>query len=291
MRPIHSLIAPIVAASLVLGGCSKNKASEPTKPAADNSTQTSQPPTQSTSQPSQTPAETTSQAPSQQAAPSAQSSTPQKLKPATPQREIAKAPPPPPPKPKPQPVVIPAGTVLTVRLAEPVGSKTSQQGERFQATVAQPITIGGKTVIPVGANASGQVTEAHPAGKFKGAATLGLALTHLHVAGSDYAIQSTAVQQTSKGKGKRTATMVGGGAGAGALIGGLAGGGKGAAIGALAGGAAGTAGAGLTGNSDISLPAESALSFKLTAPLTLKPQTGNAPGETQPQLSSREKPR
>lgn len=146
-------------------------------------------------------------------------------------------------------------------------------------------------MIPVGANASGQVTEAHPAGRFKGGASLGLALTSLHVAGSNYAIQSTPVQQTSKGKGKRSATMVGGGAGAGALIGGLAGGGKGAAIGALAGGAAGTAGAGLTGNSDISLPAESALSFKLTAPLTLKPQTGNAPEETQPQLTSREQPR
>ena len=188
-------------------------------------------------------------------------------------------------------MVIPAGTVVTVRLAEPVGSKTSKEGERFQATIAEPITIGGKTVVPVGANASGQITEAHPAGKFKGGAALGLALTSLHVAGSNYAIQSTPVSQSSKGKGKRTATMVGGGAGAGALIGGLAGGGKGAAIGALAGGAAGTAGAAFTGNSDISLPAESALTFKLTAPLTLKPQAGNTPEETEPQLSSREQPR
>ena len=85
--------------------------------------------------------------------------------------------------------------------------------------------------------------------------------------------------------------MIGGGAGVGALIGGLAGGGKGAAIGALTGGAAGTAGAAFTGKSDISLPAESALSFKLTAPVTLKPQTGNTPEDTQPQLTSREQPR
>jgi hypothetical protein len=68
--------------------------------------------------------------------------------------------------------------------------------------------------------------------------------------------------------------MVGGGAGAGALIGGIAGGGKGAAIGALVGGGAGTAGAGMTGNNnDITLPVESAVSFKLTAPVTLKPPT------------------
>jgi hypothetical protein len=63
---------------------------------------------------------------------------------------------------------------------------------------------------------------------------------------------------------------VGGGAGLGAIIGGLAGGGKGAAIGVLAGAGAGTAGAAFTGNKDIVLPAESALSFKLLQPLVLK---------------------
>jgi hypothetical protein len=74
----------------------------------------------------------------------------------------------------------------------------------------------------------------------------------------------------SKGKGKRTAAMVGGGAGGGALIGGLAGGGKGAVIGGLIGAAAGTGGAGLTGNRDITLPAETALHFKLLAPVDIK---------------------
>jgi len=64
--------------------------------------------------------------------------------------------------------------------------------------------------------------------------------------------------------------MVGGGAGLGALIGGLAGGGKGAAIGALAGAGAGTAGTAFTGNKDVVLPAETALSFKLDQPLELK---------------------
>jgi uncharacterized membrane protein YccC len=75
---------------------------------------------------------------------------------------------------------------------------------------------------------------------------------------------------SSKGKGKRTAVMVGGGAAGGAGIGALAGGGKGAGIGALIGAAAGVAGAGLTGNRDITLPAETALSFKLVQPLEIK---------------------
>jgi len=64
--------------------------------------------------------------------------------------------------------------------------------------------------------------------------------------------------------------MAGGGAGLGALIGGLAGGGKGAAIGAAAGAGAGGAGAAFTGNKEIVLPAETAVSFTLSAPLKIK---------------------
>jgi hypothetical protein len=82
-------------------------------------------------------------------------------------------------------------------------------------------------------------------------------------------VTTSAYLKTEKGKGKRTAGMVGGGAGGGALIGGLAGGGKGALIGGLIGAGAGTAGAALTGNKDIVIPAESVVSFKLEAPVTV----------------------
>ena len=65
----------------------------------------------------------------------------------------------------------------------------------------------------------------------------------------------------------------GGGAGLGAIVGGLAGGGKGAVIGGLAGGGAGTAGSAFTGDANITLPAESVLSFRLTQPLDLSQPT------------------
>jgi hypothetical protein len=90
------------------------------------------------------------------------------------------------------------------------------------------------------------------------------------ISGDAYDIKTSSVSRCQKGKGKRTAAMIGGGAGGGALIGGLAGCGKGALIGALLGGGAGTAGAAYTGEKEIVLPAESALSFKLTEPLTVK---------------------
>lgn len=170
----------------------------------------------------------------------------------------------------PKPRVVPAGTVLTVRLGQTVGSKVSTPGETFTATLASPVLVEGMTAIPAGASATGTVVDAKPLGRFKGGASLQLRLTSIAVGGSEQSISTSAVVRSEKGKGKRTAVLAGGGAGLGALIGGLAGGGKGAAIGALAGAGAGTGGAAFTGNKDIVLPAESALSFKLEQSIELK---------------------
>ncbi|MFY9562155.1 MAG: hypothetical protein WAQ52_18125 [Terriglobales bacterium] len=167
-------------------------------------------------------------------------------------------------------VVVPAGTTLTVRLGEALGSKISSPGQSFTATLAAPVAVGGETVIPAGAEARGTVTDAKALGKFKGAAVLQIKLNSIKVNGVEHSIDTSAVTRSAKGKGKRTAVLTGGGAGLGAIIGGLAGGGKGAAIGAVAGAGAGGAGSAFTGNKDVVLPAESAVSFKLEAPLELK---------------------
>jgi hypothetical protein len=174
--------------------------------------------------------------------------------------------------PRPKPIVVPAETVISVVLDEPVGSKISTPGQNFSASVREPVEVDGRLAIPKGARASGIVKDAKPAGRFKGGASLELTLTSIDVHGTNYDVHTTAPNETSKGKGKRTAAMVGGGAGGGALIGGLAGGGKGALIGGLIGAAAGTGGAGLTGNREITLPAETPLTFKLVDPLEIRPK-------------------
>ena len=171
---------------------------------------------------------------------------------------------------RPRPVIVPAGTILTIRTGQALGSKASQVGTSFTGVIATPISVKGKVAIPGGSAITGTVKDSKKAGRFKGAAVLTLSVDSITVKGHQYNVETEPFNQTSTGKGKRTAGMVAGGTGVGAIIGGLAGGGKGAAIGALAGAGAGTVGA-ATGNRDINLPAESALGFKLLQPLPLKP--------------------
>jgi hypothetical protein len=169
------------------------------------------------------------------------------------------------------PIVVPSGTDLVVTTSQAMGSKTSQTGQTFLANVAQPVTVDGRQAIPKGSAVSGAVVIAKEKGKIKGEGQLSLTLRSITVRGQTYQIQTTNLDSTVKGKGKRTAVTTGGGAAGGALIGGIAGGGKGAGIGALVGAGAGFAGGMFTGNKQIELPAESTLTFSLSTPLTLPP--------------------
>jgi hypothetical protein len=171
-----------------------------------------------------------------------------------------------------KPIVVPVDTVITVVTDEPLGSKTSQSGQRFKATVESEIAVDGHVVIAKGAHATGMVKDAKPAGRFKGGSALELTLISVEAEGKEHDIQTSNPTLTHAGKGKRTAVLTGGGGAAGALIGGLAGGGKGALIGAVVGAGAGAGGAAFTGKADVVVPAESGLSFKLIQPLEIKPR-------------------
>lgn len=176
-----------------------------------------------------------------------------------------------PPPPAPAPVEIPAGRMLTVTLDQDISTKTNNSGDAFSASLAEPVTIDGNTVLAAGTRAHGTIVQAQSAGHVKGGAILALTLDSITLHGQKYSVETREFEQAGKGRGKRTAIGGGGGAAFGAIVGAIAGGGKGAAIGALAGGGAGTAGAAFTGKRDISLPAETRLHFKLAKPVSVNP--------------------
>jgi hypothetical protein len=122
------------------------------------------------------------------------------------------------------------------------------------------------TVFPRGTRVEGTVTAAKGRGRFKGAGDLAIEVTSI----GGMRASTEPYEKVQAGKGKRTAGMIGGGAGLGAIIGGLAGGGKGAVIGGLAGAGAGTAASAYSGNKDVVIPAESVVTFHLTAPITVR---------------------
>jgi hypothetical protein len=166
--------------------------------------------------------------------------------------------------------VVPDGTVLSVRINQAINVKQSRPGDTFDGRIVSPVLVNDVEVIPAGSLAQGEVVEAHSRGHFRGGSTLNVTLTGLDVNGRHYRIETGPVVRTKKGKGKRTAALIGGGAGLGMLIGGVATGGVGLLIGGLSGAGAGTLGAAFTGNRDINIPAETVVSFQLAAPIQLR---------------------
>jgi hypothetical protein len=176
----------------------------------------------------------------------------------------------PPPAATPKPIVVKAGNKIVINADESVSSKTSNSGDRFDASIAEPVVVGDRVIIPKGAKATGTVIDAKSAGKFKGNAAITVTLKSVTVHGEEYRLKTTEITESGKGRGKRTAVGAGGGAAVGAIIGALAGGGKGAAIGAGAGAGAGTAGAAFTGDKDITIAPETKLTFELREPLEVR---------------------
>jgi len=179
---------------------------------------------------------------------------------------------PPPPEPTPTPkVTVPAGTQLSIRLTDEVSSEKAQVGDTFHGSISSPVTIDEQTVIPTTADVEGRVVEVKSAGRFAGQSVLTLELTKLTMNGRSYNLQTNQWTKSGNGRGKSTATKVGGGAAVGAILGGIFGGGKGAAIGAAAGAGAGTGVSAATKGQQIVLNPEAVIAFQLQNSVTVTP--------------------
>ncbi|MEI9973457.1 MAG: hypothetical protein WDO73_16275 [Ignavibacteriota bacterium] len=164
-------------------------------------------------------------------------------------------------------VVIPGGTPLRVRVNEALSTRRNTRGDRFTATLIDPVVVNGRTVLPARTHLSGRVLVSNSSGRLKGRARLVLALDSFERDGRRFPISTTAAARVSSSHKKRNLIGIGGGAGGGAAIGAIAGGGLGAAIGAGAGAAAGTIGTAITGKKQVTIPAEAVLRFTLGAPV------------------------
>ena len=171
--------------------------------------------------------------------------------------------------PAPQPeLVIPQGTVLRVRIDQSVDTRRNRPGNRFQATLAEPVLRKGAILLPRETRFAGHVMESKPSGRLKGRAVLSLTLDSFRANGRDYQVNTGGTTRVSGRHRKRNLVLIGG-AGTGAGIGAIAAGGFGALIGAAAGGVAGTATAVFTGKKNVGVPAETLLAFPLRSSVRL----------------------
>ncbi|HXG31992.1 MAG TPA: hypothetical protein VNJ11_01395 [Bryobacteraceae bacterium] len=164
---------------------------------------------------------------------------------------------------------VPAGTEIVVRMIDDVDSEVHRVGQTFRASVDEPVILGGRTLIPRGAEVVAKLVESKESGKLTGRAELTMDLVSITVGGKTLELVTSEATTASEARGKETAKVVGGAAALGAIIGAIAGGGKGAAIGATTGAGAGTAVQVLTKGQRVRIPSETRLSFTLQQPLRL----------------------
>ncbi len=166
-------------------------------------------------------------------------------------------------------VVIPKGTALRARIDETIDTRRNRAGDQFHGSLAEPVVLDGKAVLPKGTRLVGHVTESQASGRMEGRAFLAITLDSFQLDGKEYRIHTSSIDRQSASHKKRNLLLIGGGSGFGAMLGAIAGGGKGALIGAGAGAAAGTAGAAATGKRQVAIAAESLVTFALREPVQL----------------------
>jgi hypothetical protein len=183
---------------------------------------------------------------------------------------------------------LPAGTTLKIKLDNTLSSFTSRQGDPFTGRVTAAVTLGGRTIIPVGATVQGAVGRVSEKRRIQGRPTIAL-FPHTVVlpGGERFAVNASLVDTSLRhgtdvndegefkgsGRDKKDNIEMGMGAGGGIVIGAIAGGPAGALIGGAVGGGA-TAVHWLSKKRSAVLPAGTELVLELNRPLVMNAAAG-----------------
>ena len=177
---------------------------------------------------------------------------------------------------------VPAGETIHCRLSQTLSTLVNSSGDVFNATVSEPVVIGGNTMVPAGAVLEGRIERLAKPGRIKGAGQMLLSAERLRLS-DGRAIQVAAILVGESGaegvkvtgdagnlRGPtsrlRTLLETSGGAAAGGLLGALAGH---TVWGMAIGGAAGFVNTVRHRGKPLSLPAGTGLEFELTEAIAL----------------------
>lgn len=183
-----------------------------------------------------------------------------------------------PPVPEPPPaaarefieVVVQSGAVIGLQLDTPLTSETAKPEDRVEARVTRDVRAADRVAIPAGTLVRGSVVLVERGGKFKERARLGVRFHTLVLAdGTEVPIETEPIYREGASPAGESAAKIGGAAVAGAILGGILGGGRGAAVGGAVGAAGGTAATMAGDRNAVTLPAGTALTVRLSAPVTV----------------------
>ena len=179
-------------------------------------------------------------------------------------------PPPPPPVPRIVEVVVPASSVVGLKVETSLTSETAQVEDRVEARVTREVMADGRVAIPAGARVLGDVIEVERGGKMKTKARLAVRFHTLVLAdGSSVPFRTDAIFREGSSPGSESARKIGGAAIGGAVLGAIIGGAKGAAIGGATGAGAGSAVVMAGDRNPATLPFGTVVTVRLTAPVSI----------------------
>ena len=156
---------------------------------------------------------------------------------------------------------LPEGTSFEVRLDEGLSSKTARREDRIVASVATPVRVDGRVVLPAGTRVRGLVDDVQQAERPARSGRLDLVFDRIAFQdGAEIPLHSRVVSIEESLDTGDTAKKAGIGAILGGVLGSIIGGKKGALAGVLIGGAGGVVG---TSGQEVTLPAGTILSLRL----------------------------